>query len=71
MTETPPEYNTSVIFSRPWLCENCGYRLGMVVGGEITPHGEVTLRPESARVICPQCGHANAWHFAEKACRSV
>lgn len=39
-----------------WVCRCCGYRLGVLIGGELRPlAARVVRQGQSAAVRCPSC----------------
>jgi len=59
--ETKPRYDIGRAICKPWLCRECGHKLGMVVAGVMRFTGTVELYPKVAKVECPQCKATNIW----------
>lgn len=72
-SEDTPAYTTTMTdpnlvdrepYCKPWLCENCGEKLGMVVDGVMELWCvHILLKPDCMVTFCKSCGEANTWMF--------
>lgn len=57
-----------------WMCVDCGFILGKVLGGELHPEvdGKKTRTNGPNLVItCPDCGRVKVWYTSDPVVRSV
>lgn len=60
--------------SSDWLCIDCGYVMGTVIGGELKPAGDVKeVRTNGPNLVltCPTCGFVKQWYTSDPVVRAV
>jgi ribosomal protein S27E len=57
-----------------WLCVECGFTLGKVLGGELhpsVPGEQMRTNGPNLVVTCPECKRVKVWYTADPIVRSV
>jgi len=57
-----------------WMCVDCGYILGKVLGGELhpdVPGAQLRTNGPNLVVTCPECSRVKVWYTADPLVRSV
>lgn len=57
-----------------WLCVDCGFILGKVIGGELHPEippGKMRTNGPNFVVTCPECGRVKVWYTADPIVRAI